>query len=77
MLHPLLLRFVFLLQLLSLLLVLLFQLLRPRLGGFPLRVPLVFLILPLLEFLPFPVLLRIHFFLLSLVFLIEFGIAGV
>jgi len=76
-LHALLLRFVFLLQLLSLLLVPLFQLLRFRWRRAALRVPLVFLLLLLLKLLPFPVLLGVHFFLLLLIFLILLGVARV
>ena len=62
---------------LGLLLVLLFELLRPLIAGFLLRQLLVFLVLLLLQFLPFLVLLRGKLILLLLVFLVQLGIAGV
>ena len=55
----------------------LFQLLRPWFRYAPLRVPLVFLILLLLQLLPFPVLLRVKFLLLFLIFLILLGVARI
>ena len=58
-LHSLLLSCVFLLQLLRLLLMPLLELLRSRFTGLLLRVPLVFLIVLLLELLPFPFLLGV------------------
>jgi hypothetical protein len=70
-LHPLLLLFVSLLQLLRLLLVPLFHLLRSRLVGVLSLYPLVLLFLSLLKFLSLLVLFRKHFFLLALVFLVR------
>ncbi len=67
----------FLLQLLRLLLVLLFDLLRSGFIGLLFRQPLVFLFLLLLEFLVFLFLLRVKFFLLLLVFLVQFRVPRV
>ena len=68
---------VFLLQLLRLPLVLLFQLLLPRVIRPLLRLPLMFLVLPLLQLLVFLVLLLLQFLLLLLIFLVELRVSGV